>query len=180
MDEDEEGTIANIAKLMASCGLGLCEEELLDSINLVLLENSDKRQFVLATMKTVDGLMKRHQDLKTRLSSASSLDPARANQACEETRNSMFTKLDNYVLLLHELSICEEKAYCEFKSNCIYNMYECALDTTKKSKKIVCSQHGIKRLFIITPEGDGKMKLHISLALTTRADGESSLRCIFF
>ena len=51
-------------------------------------------------------------------------------------------------------------------------MDECALDTTKTSKKIVCSQKGIKRLFIITPEGDGKMKLHISLALTTRADGE--------
>ena len=173
MDNDEEGTIANIAKLMATCGRGLCKEELLDLINLILLEKSDKRQFVPATMKTVDGLIKRHQDLNTRLSNASLLDPACASQACEETRDSMFTKLDNYVLLLHELSICKEKSYSEFKSNSIYNMDECALDTTKRSKKIVCSKDGVKRLFVITPEGDGKMKLHISLALTTRADGES-------
>ena len=136
MNEDEEGSLANIVKLLASCGRGLCKEKLLELINLVLLEKSDKTEFVPATMKIVDSLMNRHKDIKTRLSSASSLDPAQAYQACEETRDSMFTKLDNYVLLLHELSICKEKSYSEFKNNCIYNMDECALDTTKRSKKL--------------------------------------------
>ena len=50
-------------------------------------------------------------------------------------------------------------------------MDECAIDTTKH-KKILCSKEDTARLFQITPEGDGKMNVHISIALTTRADGK--------
>ena len=50
-------------------------------------------------------------------------------------------------------------------------MDECAIDTTKRKKKL-CSKEDTARLFQITPEGDGKMNVHISIALTTRADGK--------
>ena len=56
-------------------------------------------------------MIKRNEKLNEKLRSAGSLDPARAAQAREETRDSMFTKLNNYVVLLHELGICKEKNY---------------------------------------------------------------------
>ena len=84
----------------------------------------------------------------------------------------MFTKLDNYVALMHEMGICIETSYCEFKNTQIYNMDECAIDTTRRQKKVLCSKEDVKRLFQITPEGDNKMNVHISLALTSRADGK--------
>ena len=105
-------------------------------MNLVMAENRDRRIFVLATMKTLRGLIKRSDKLKRSLRYAESLDPARAAQANDETRKSMFTKLNNYVVLMHELGKCEEKSYSEFKSNAIYNMDECALDTSKTNRKI--------------------------------------------
>ena len=73
---------------------------------------------------------------------------------------------------MHELKLCKERSYSEFKSDSIYNMDECALDTTRTTKKVICSKEELDRLFQITPEGDGKMSIHISIALTSRADGE--------
>ena len=107
---------------------------------------------------------------KKKVRSVSSLDPARATQASEDTRDSMFTKLNDNVILMHELKIYEERSYSELKCDAIYNMDECALDITRRSKKVLCSKEELGRLFQITSEGDGKMSIHI--ALTSRADGE--------
>ena len=172
MSDDEEGVLANIAILMANCGRGICREEVLELLNLSLAEKTDKRLFIPATMKVVTGVMKRNPKLQSTVRSAASLDSARAAQANEETRDSMFTKLDNYVALMHEMGICTETSYCEFKNTQIYNMDECAIDTTRRQKKVLCSKEDVKRLFQITPEGDNKMNVHISLALTSRADGK--------
>ena len=54
-------------------------------------------------------------------------------------------------------------------------MDECALDTTRQKRKVLCSKEELNRLFQITPEGDGKMGIHITLALTSRADGTKSI-----
>ena len=43
---------------MAHCGSGINREELLDLMNIVMLERKDPREYVLATMKTIDGLIK--------------------------------------------------------------------------------------------------------------------------
>ena len=83
----------------------------------------------------------------------------------------MFTKLDNYIVLLHELGIFREKSYSEIKSSQIYNMDKCALDTTRQKKKVLCSKEEICHLFQITSEGD-RMNTHISIALTSRYDGK--------
>ena len=122
-------------------------------------------------MRTVEGLMKRNEKLRTTVRNASLLCPTRAAQAAEETRDSMFTKLENYVILLNELGIFKEKAYCDIKSSCIYNMDKCAVDTTRTKKIIISAKDDAKRLYLITPEGDGKMNIHITIALTSRADG---------
>mgnify|MGYP003331889529 CR=1 FL=1 len=141
-------------------------------MNLCMSEKVDFRTYVPATLKTIDGFLQRHNDLKNKVRSASSLDPARASQASEDTCDSMFTKLNNYVVLMHDLKLCKEKSYSEFKSGSIYNMYECALDTTRTTKKVICSKEELGRSFQITPKGDDKMSIHISISLTSRAGGE--------
>ena len=58
MSDDEEGCLANIAILMASCGRGINKDELLELINIVMSEKKNMREFVPATLKTVDGFPK--------------------------------------------------------------------------------------------------------------------------
>ena len=172
LSEDEEEGIANLAMLMASCGRGIGLEEVLNLLNIVIKEKTDNRTYIPATIKTVRGLIQRNDKLRKTVRSAASLDPARARQASKQTRDCMFTKLYNYVLLMHELNLCKEKTYCDFKNNQLYNMDECAIDTTRHKTKVLCSMEDAKRLFLITPEGDGKMNVHITIALTSRADGK--------
>ena len=172
MDEDEEGTLANLAMLMATSGRGITRTELLELMNLCMSERFDHREYVPATMKSVYGFLQRNNELQSKVRSASSIDPARAAQASKYTRDCMFTKLNSYVVLMHELKICKEKTFSEFKSDAIYNMDELALDTTRRSRKVLCSKDQLCRLFMITPKGDDKMNMHISIALTTRADGK--------
>ena len=171
LSECEEGCLANIAILMGHCGRGINKEELLELMNLVLIEKKDRREFIPATMKSIEGLMKRNNKLRTTVRNACSLDSCRAVQATEDIRDSFFTKLDNYVILLNEMGILREKSYCNIKSSCIYNMDECAVDTTRTKKSIISAKDDAKRLYLITPEGDGKMNLHITIGLTSHADG---------
>ena len=121
-------------------------------------------------MRTVEGIMKQNNILKDTVCNTSALHAARAAQASTGTRDSMFTKLENYIDPLHELGIFREKSYSEIKSSQIYNMDKCALDTTRQ-KKVLHSKEEICCLFQITPEGD-RMNIHISIALTSRANGK--------
>ena len=92
MDEDKEGTFANLAMLMASSAREITKNELLELMNLCMSKKIDKHKYVLATMKTVYGFLGRHPELWTKVRSASSLDPARAAQASGDTHDSMFNK----------------------------------------------------------------------------------------
>ena len=58
LSPDEEGTIIYFAVLMACCGRGICQDEFLDSINLILREKRSKSNFIPATMRTVEGIIK--------------------------------------------------------------------------------------------------------------------------
>ena len=109
LSEDEEEGIANLAMLMAGCGRGIGMDEVLNLTNIVIKEKTDDRTYVPATMKTVYGLISRNSKLRNTVRSAASLDPARAKQANEQTRDCMFMKLYNYVILMHELNLCKEK-----------------------------------------------------------------------
>ncbi len=55
-------------------------------------------------------------------------------------------------------------------------MDELGNDTTKHRKKVIVAKTDDKakemRTFLKTPEGDGRMPWHITVCLTTRADGE--------
>jgi len=55
-------------------------------------------------------------------------------------------------------------------------MDELGNDTTKHRKKVVVAKttdSKALRAFVKTPEGDGRMPWHITVCLTTRADGKS-------
>ena len=71
---------------------------------------------------------------------------------------------------MHELGRCAEKNYFDIDCKQIYSMDECALDTTRQQKKVLCFNNDLNRLFQITLKEDGKIKIHISLALTSCAD----------
>ena len=84
LSDDEEGMLVNMAMFLASSGRGIRQEELLELMNTVILEIQDQRTYVLATLKSVQGLIKQNDKLRATLTSAGSLDPARAAQAKEE------------------------------------------------------------------------------------------------
>ena len=54
----------------------------------------------------------------------------------------------------------------------IYNMDEVGADTTKRRGKILVFGKDYSRVFQLTPEGDGKMNIHVTACVTTRADGK--------
>ena len=69
------------------------------------------------------------------------------------------------------------KSYQEIPKDNIFNMDEVGNDTTKHRSKIVADKMNIlARMFQRTPEGDGKMNMHITACLTTRADGKRNKR----
>jgi hypothetical protein len=51
-------------------------------------------------------------------------------------------------------------------------MDEVGSDTTKHRSKVIADAGAIIRKYQETKEGDGKMNMHITACLTTRADGE--------
>ena len=110
-----------------------------------------------------------------KLVSGGSLDPARANKATEETRNRVFYKLDCYVRNLYCQGKIPWKSYSEVPASRKYNMDEVGSDTTKHRAKIIACPTSTARLFCVTPEGDGKMNMHVSAAVVTRGDGKSQV-----
>ena len=111
-----------------------------------------------------------HKDL-VRLVSSGSLDPQRARKATEETRDAVFTKLDCYVKSLHAMGKVSWEGYKDVPKQNIYNMDEAATDTTKHRSKVIADALSMVCSFAITPEDNGKINMHISVCLTTHADG---------
>ena len=112
----------------------------------------------------------RHKDIK--LGSAGSLDPQRAKKATKDTRDAVFTKLDANVRNLNAMGLVTWKSYRDVPGDSIYNMDEVGTDTTKNRSKIICDAATTIRHYSQTNSGDGKMNMHITACLTTRADGE--------
>ena len=108
---------------------------------------------------------------------AASLDPKRARQATGETRDAMFSKLNSYIQILNAMGELPWKNYNDIPSNAIYNMDELGNNTTKHRNKILSKKNGTEetdatRTFMQTSEGDGRMPWHITVCLTTCADGK--------
>ncbi len=175
LSDNEEHAIIQLCRLLGGMGYGITRDELQDIISSVTNWNTDEREFVEVSDKVVRGLFSRHGE-HLKIVQASSLDPKRAKQASKETRDRMFMKLDSYICLLHAIGLVPWTSYQEIPPDCLYNMDELGNDTTKHRKKVVVAKttdSKALRAFVKTPEGDGRMPWHITVCLTTRADGKS-------
>jgi hypothetical protein len=173
--ESEQKMLVELCKMMHFCGQALSQDELLDIMNEMLLEKHSNvgadDEFVPATLKVVRCFLQRQEGLEDKVHAAASIDPLRAAQANSKTRESMFVKLNNFIELLHEMGLISETCYADFEDSQKFNMDEVALNTTKARKKVI-SAIGKSRLFQETVEGDGRMPRHMTIALTTCANGE--------
>eukprot|EP00978_Attheya_sp_CCMP212_P015616 scaffold40235_cov38-Attheya_sp.AAC.2 len=81
-----------------------------------------------------------------------SLDQKRAEKVMEEMRDSI-----------------------DVPASCKYGMNEVDKDMTKRMGKILVPAKLLGLLFQITPKVDNKMNHHITLCITTRADGKKEI-----
>ena len=180
LTDEEQKILLECCTILSACARGLTEGELLDIISGIVCEREDERQRIEPSIDVVYCLLQKYPDLRSKVRMSAALDPLWAAQASEETRATFFTKLNNYIEMLHSLKYLPETNYGELCASRngltrLYNMDEVAVDTTQHRNKVICSKEYAKRCFSITPEGDGKMNFHVSIALTTRADGKLNL-----
>ena len=175
LTDNEEDYIYQLIRVLGSMGHGLGRKEILNLIDeLIFFDEPDISHFD-CSRHVLDRFLAKHPDLKNVV--GASLCPQRASKATADTRDAMFTKLDAFVKNLHAAGYVKWKSYPDIPKDCIYNMDEVGTDTTKHRGKILCSSLDTMRSYCITPEGDGKMNMHLTCCLTSRADGKFFIFC---
>jgi len=102
-------------------------DDMLHFADQLVNKDVDPREHIPISVHVVEGILNRHSHL-VKIVAASSLDPKRARQATEETRDAMFMKLNAYIEMLHEEKKIPWKHYSDIPSDCIYNMDELGND----------------------------------------------------
>jgi hypothetical protein len=171
LTEQEELSLVQIIRLLASIGHGVTKPDVMSLIDEYVNLEEDDRNSVEISESVFRGLMSRHKDL-IKLVNSGSLCPSRARKANTETRDKVFFKMDAYVRSLNAMGKVPWKNFSEVPKDVIYNMDEVGNDTTKRRSKVLADRETPARLFQVTPEGDGKMNMHITACITTRADGK--------
>lgn len=175
MTPGEEDFIMRFCRTMSKAGYKLDVDMLVDAINFYLPKlcaSLDPDTQVRATLKVAKGFLKRHEN-ELGLKGSSGIDPKRVDQADDKVRQNFFYKLDRFIHFLYVTGRSKYQSFSDIPKHLIYNMDELASDTTKhRGKFIVGKDEGVQvRGFTVTPEGD-HMPFHVSIALTTRADGK--------
>jgi hypothetical protein len=163
--------VVNVIVTLAAMGYGVTKEDCLEVIDNYINLDEDERKRIGVSDKVFRSMKKRHPKL-LKVVSACSLDPARARKATRETRDAVFAKMDAYVRNLHATKSFPWKSFKDIPADKIYNMDEVGTDSTKRRSKVIAAK-AMGRIFQITPEGDGRMKDHITACITTRANGKS-------
>jgi len=117
-------------------GYGLTRDDMHNFADQLVNKDVDPREHVRISKHVVEGILNRHSHL-VKIVAAASLDPKRARQATEETRDAMFFKLNSYIEMLHAMQKIPWKHYSDIPSDCIYNMDELGNDMTKHRNKII-------------------------------------------
>jgi len=117
-------------------GYGVTWDDLHEFADDLVNQDVDERQRVPISKHVTEGLLLRHKEL-VKVVSAASLDPKRACQATEETRDAMFFKLNAYIEILNTAGKLPWQKYSDIPPNVIYNMDELGNDTTKHHNKII-------------------------------------------
>jgi hypothetical protein len=174
LTDDEELAIVQLCRVLASMGNGVSKQEVLKMIDEYINIEEDERKREECSKKVLRGLFERYTDL-VKIVNACSLDPQRARKANTETRDAVFVKLDCYIKSLYAMELVPWKCFGDVSKKSIYNMDEVGTDTTKHRSKIVADALSMIRNFLLTPEGDGRMNMHITACIRTRSDGKFQL-----
>ena len=169
---DQQKHILKSCAMLSSMGHGCGEEMMKSVVNEHLTKSVDERNFVAVSDKVLRLMRQRYPEIG-KLQTAASIDPARADKANEDTRDTMFVKLDEFVYLLHRMGVSPWERWADVPARNKYNMDEMGTDTTNHRNKVYTDMFSsLTGVFERTPEGDGKMNRHITLCVTTRADGK--------
>lgn len=176
LTEDEELGFVHICNLLAATGRGVSQDEAVSMIEDIIQTSLDPRQKRELSLQTVRAIMQNHRELFGCIRSKS-ICPKRALQATKDTRDKVFVKLEAFIQILYSAGKIRWKSFSEIPAHCIYNMDEIGQDTTRFRNKILGKKGGTYPVWTITVEGDGRMKKHITVCLTTRGDGKAPVDC---
>jgi hypothetical protein len=175
MTDDEQVSLLQMCGLVACIGTGgVTDDDQLAMINEIVSESCcdiEEDDRIHVCREVLKNMQEKFKDL-VKLKTPASIDPKRAEKANEETRDSMFSRLEYYAEFLHHLGLIPWKSFADVPAHCKYGMDEVGTDTTKRMGKILVPSTHEGPVFQVTPEGDNKMNRHITLCLTTRADGK--------
>jgi len=177
---NEEHSLVQMCTVFGFMGYGLTCHDLHVLAEAIVNKDIDKHLHVPISMHVTDDLLQHNKEL-VKIVAASSLDPKSAGQATSATRYAMFSKLNSYIQLLFAMGEAPWKTYNNISADLIYNMDKVGNDTTKHRNKVISKKRdsGTKEVkigylhatFMCTSKGDGRMPWHITICLTTRADG---------
>ena len=177
LTDDKQISLLQMCGLVACIGTGgVTDDDQLAIINEIVSESCfdvEEDDRIHVCREVLKNMQEKFKDL-VKLKTPASIDPKRAEKATEETRDTMFSRLEYYVELLHHMGLVPWKSFADVPAHCKYGMDEVGTDTTKRMGKILVLSDYLGPLFQVTPEGDNKMNHHITLCLTTRADGKKN------
>jgi hypothetical protein len=179
LTDNEEKQFILFSTIMCEVGFGISKPELKSLISDYVDSDAILQEMEESSNKIIDNVLKRNPGLAKFLR-AGSLDPKRARQATEKTRQYFFQKMDCFIKLLYEQDAVPWKSWSEIPSNKIYNMDEVGFDFTGHRLKVLTSTQVQKRRLAnqqCTPDGDGKMMRHITGCVTTCGNGKLVAGC---
>jgi hypothetical protein len=171
LTNNEELAIVQLVRLIGSMGGGITKLEFMALIDEYTQLDLDVRERQPCSEKVMERILEKYSDL-VKVVDAGSLDPARARKATTETRDTVFFKLDCFIKTLHATGKVPWESFSEVPAAKKLNMDEVSNDTTKHRSKIIADALSMVRKFQLTPEGDGRMNMHITVCITTRANGK--------
>jgi hypothetical protein len=178
LTDNEEKQFILFCTIMCEVGYGISKPELKTLIDDYVNSDAILQEMEDSSDKIIANVLKRNPDLAKFLS-AGSLDPQRARQATEQTRQYFFKKMDCFIKLLYEQGAVPWKCWAEIPSNKIYNMDEVGFDFTGHRLKVLTSTQVQQRRLAnqqCTPDGDGKMMSHITGCVTSCGNGTVDCR----
>lgn len=174
LTDNEERQFILFSTIMCEVGYGISKPELKSLIDEYVDSDAILQEMEETSNKIIDNVLKRNPGLAKFLR-AGALDPKRARQATEKTRQNFFQKMDCFIKLLYEQGVVPWKCFADIPARKIYNMDEVGFDFTGHRLKVLTSTEVRKRRLAnqqITPDGDGKMMRHITGCVTTCASGK--------
>ena len=171
---DEIQLIVETCRMLSNMGLGIDEDTCLSVCNAILSERIEEKEFVPVTRGVVRRIILENNEL-LKLMRGNSIDPKRVRQADDNTLQSTFVKLENYVKILHRQGKIKWSSFAEVPAENMSNMDELSTNVHNHRKKVIASSTHLGRLFQEVNGGDSKMPFHISVCVTSKPTGRLSL-----